>query len=226
MVFTDDMTPYRERKVRILNGAHTSTMLASYLAGKNFVGECMEDDAISTFMRKAIFEEVIPTLSLSKEELAAFAESVFERFRNPFIEHAVMSISLNSVSKYKARVLPSLEAYVKLNGKVPARLALGLASLIAFYRGTEIKDNALIGSRDGVEYQIKDNLEVLEVFASVWKNYDGSKAAATRVVDTVFAQAAWWGKDLHTIPGLAEVVSSNLYDILTRGMEAVLAEAA
>jgi tagaturonate reductase len=225
-VFTDDMTPYRERKVRILNGAHTSTMLASYLAGKNYVGECMDDDAINNFMRKAIYEEVIPTLSLSKEELAAFAESVFERFRNPFIEHAVLSISLNSVSKYKARVLPSLEKYVEINGKVPARLAVGLASLIAFYRGIEIRDGALIGERNGAEYLIKDNLPILETFAAAWKNYDESEAAAAKIADTVLSQTEWWGKDLRTIPGLTQVVSGYLYDILTKGMEAVLSEVA
>jgi tagaturonate reductase len=225
-IFTKDMTPYRERKVRILNGAHTSTVLASYLAGKNYVGECMEDDAISSFMRKAIYEEVIPTLSLSKEELANFAESVFERFRNPFIEHAVLSISLNSVSKYKARVLPSLEKYVEINGRIPARLALGLASLIAFYRGTEIRNGALIGERDGAEYQIKDDLPVLETFAAAWKDYDDSQAGAAKIADTILSQTEWWGKDLRAIPGLAKVVATDLYAILTKGMESVLAAVA
>ena len=226
VIFTDDMTPYRERKVRILNGAHTATVLGAYLAGKNFVGECMDDEAISGFMRKAIFEEVIPTLSLSKEELAAFAEAVFERFRNPFIEHALLSISLNSVSKYKARVLPSLEKYVEINGKVPARLTLGLASLIAFYRGTEIKDGALIGKRNGIEYQIKDNPEILQAFAELWKGFDGSEAAVKKIADTVLGKSEWWGRDLRTIAGLTDAIVADLLAIESKGAAAVIASVA
>lgn len=224
-VFTDNMTPYRNRKVRILNGAHTSTMLASFLAGKNFVGECMEDAVIGDFMKKAIYDEVIPTLvpALTQTELEAFAEAVFERFRNPFIHHAVLSISLNSVSKYKARVLPSLRDYVAANGKVPVRLAFGLAALIAFYRGTQIKDGALIGHRDGQEYLIKDDLKILEVFANTWEGFDGSPAGIVKIADTILQQKEWWGKDLREVPGLAENIVADLTFIETKGMVAALA---
>ena len=111
------MTPYRERKVRILNGAHTATVLAAYQAGENLVGECMKDPLIRDFMTRAIYDEVIPTLTLPKQELEAFAASVFERFSNPFIQHALLSISLNSVSKYKTRVLPSVERYLAIKGR-------------------------------------------------------------------------------------------------------------
>ncbi len=147
VVFTENMKPYRDRKVRILNGAHTNTVLAAYLAGKDFVGECMKDDLISSFMKKAIYDEVIPTLTLPPQELRDFAEAVFERFSNPFIHHAVLSISLNSVSKYKARVLPTLEEFVAARGRIPARLAFGLAALIAFYRGEMTKEGFLLGRR-------------------------------------------------------------------------------
>jgi len=224
VIFTNDMKPYRNRKVRILNGAHTSTMLAAYLSGKNLVGECMDDAVVSGFMKKAIYEEVIPTLvpALSQEELEAFAEAVFERFRNPFIHHAVISISLNSVSKYRARVLPSLKEFVTKNGKVPVRLAFGLAALIAFYRGSEIKDGALIGHRDGKEYQIKDDLKVLEGFAKAWEGFDGSQAATVKLVDTILSQTDWWGKDLRTISGLAEVIVADLELIAAKGMYAAL----
>jgi tagaturonate reductase len=225
VIFTDNMTPYRNRKVRILNGAHTSTMLASFLAGKNFVGECMEDAVIGNFMKKAIYDEVIPTLipALTQTELEAFAEAVFERFRNPFIHHAVLSISLNSVSKYKARVLPSLKDYVATKGKIPVRLAFGLAALIAFYRGTEIKDGALIGHRDGQEYLIKDDLRILETFAKTWEGFDGSPVAIVRVVDTILQQKEWWGRDLREVAGLAENIVADLSFIETKGMQAALA---
>lgn len=222
VIFADSMKPYRDRKVRILNGAHTSSVLAAYLAGKDFVGECMEDALIGGFMKKAILEEVIPTLTLPKAELEAFAEAVFERFSNPFIKHALLSISLNSVSKYKARVLPSVEEYVAKTGKVPARLTFGLAALIAFYRGTTIKDNALIGTRDGKEYLIKDDLHILETFAKVWTGFDGSTAAIAKVVDTVLQQKDWWGKDLREVSGLADAIAIDLDLILNKGMKAAL----
>jgi tagaturonate reductase len=222
VIFTENMKPYRDCKVRILNGAHTSTVLAAFLAGKNFVGECMEDAVISGFMKKTIHDEVIPTLSLPKQELEDFADAVFERFSNPFIKHALLSISLNSVSKYKARILPSVEEYVATKGKIPARLALGLAALIAFYRGTTIKDGALIGQRDGEEYLIKDDVPVLETFAKAWNGFDGSTAAIAELTDCTLQQQDWWGKDLREIPGLAETITANLDTILNKGMAAAL----
>jgi tagaturonate reductase len=222
VVYTDDITPYRNRKVRILNGAHTSTMLAAFLAGKDFVGDSMKDPVLYNFMKRAIYEEVFPTLPLTKKELGTFAEAVFERFRNPFVHHPVLSISLNSVSKYKARVLGSLQDYFAAKGTIPTRLAFGLAALIAFYRGTEIKDGALIGHRDGKEYLIKDDLVVLEIFAKAWKVFDGSDAAIARVVDSILKQKGWWGKDLREIPGFVEVIVADLTLIEKDGMYAAL----
>jgi tagaturonate reductase len=222
VVFTDSVKPYRDRKVRILNGAHTATVLAAYLAGKDFVVECMRDPVISGFMKKAIHEEIIPTLTLPRQELEAFADAVVERFSNPFIKHALLSISLNSVSKYKARVLPSVEAYVAARGRVPARLAFALAALVAFYRGTTIKDASLIGQRDGKEYAIKDDLPILETFAKLWRDFDGSAAGVSKLVDAVLRKEEWWGKDLRGIPGFTAAVTSGLGLILDKGMKAAL----
>ena len=222
VIFTDDLKPYRERKVRILNGAHTSTVLAAYLAGKNFVGECMADPGIGGFMRQAIFDEVIPTLTLPREELEKFADAVFERFRNPFIQHALLSISLNSVSKYRTRVLPSLEQYLAMRGKLPARLTFALAALIAFYRGTEVRDGALIGHRNGEEYRIQDDHAVLEAFAGQWSGWDGSTAGIHRLADAVLQREDWWGKDLRQLSGLAAAVSGSLESILRDGMRTAL----
>ena len=222
VIFADDMTPYRDRKVRILNGAHTTTVLAAYLAGEDLVGECMNDLVISGFMKRAIYDEVIPTLTLPKDELEAFAAVVFERFSNPFIKHALLSISLNSVSKYKARVLPSVEQYIAIKGKVPARLAFALAALIAFYRGTVIQEGALIGHRDGKEYRIQDDLSVLETFAGLWSNFDGSTAGIHKLTDAVLQREDWWGKDLRQLPGMSAAVSGYVESILTRGMQASL----
>ena len=141
VVWTDDVTPYKKRKVRILNGAHTMTVLAARRAGLETVRDAMEDELVFEFMRKGIFEEIIPTLDLPKAELEQFANDVIERFKNPFIKHYLLSIALNSVSKFKVRVLPSLLEYRKANGKNPTNLVFSLAALIAFYKGDEANDS-------------------------------------------------------------------------------------
>jgi tagaturonate reductase len=224
VLWTNDITPYRERKVRILNGAHTSSVLAAFLAGKNYVGEMMNDELTGGFIRKAIREEVIPTLSLPKDEVEQFANAVFERFSNPFIKHALLSISLNSVSKYKARVLPSLEQYLKMNGSVPRRLAFGLAALIVFYRGTEIRGTSLIGHRDGEEYPITDDMPVLTTFSELWSHCDGSSASLATVTNKVLERSEWWGEDLTQFDGLAVAVSGFVTSILKDGMPAALTQ--
>ena len=218
VIFADDMTPYRERKVRILNGAHTATVLAAYQAGENLVGESMQDPMIRDFMTRAIYDEVIPTLTLPKRELDAFALSVFERFSNPFIQHAFLSISLNSVSKYKTRVLPSIEKYLATKGELPPRLTFALASLITFYRGTEVRDGALIGNRGDEQYRIQDEQSILETFAQLWSRFDGSSEGACRLTESVLQQEDWWGKDLRQLPGLPLAVSGYVESILNRGM--------
>jgi tagaturonate reductase len=224
VIVADSIKPYRDRKVGILNGAHTSTVLAAYLAGLETVGECMEDLMIADFMRHAIYDEVIPTLTLPEGELESFADSVFERFRNPFIRHSLKSIALNSVSKYRARVLPSLERFVALQGELPMRLAFALAALIVFYRGTTVVDDALIGHRDGHPYQVKDNLPILEKMAGLWSCFDGSTEGMRKLTDTILGQAEWWGKDLREIPGLPGAVAEYTEAILTRGARAAMCE--
>lgn len=135
VVWTTDLTPYRTRKVRILNGAHTMTALAAFLAGLDTVRECVEDSQFGPYMRRAIFEEILPLLPPPEEESRAFAESVMERLANPFIKHLLLSIALNSVSKYRVRVLPSLLEYRSWRGALPANLTLSLAAVLIFYRG-------------------------------------------------------------------------------------------
>ncbi len=144
VVWTNDVTPYKKRKVRILNGAHTMSVLAARLAGLETVGEMMGDADFMAYINKGLFEEIIPVLDLPKDELEYFANAVIERFKNPFIKHYLLSIALNSVSKYKVRVLPSLLEYKAQFGKVPAVLTFGLAALIKFYKGDEANDDAAV----------------------------------------------------------------------------------
>ncbi len=222
VIWTDDMTPYRSRKVRILNGAHTMMVLAAYLAGKDTVGQCIEDQLISTFMKRGVAEEIIPTLDLPKQELEAFAAAVVERFSNPFVKHYLLSISLNSTSKYKARVLPSVQEYLKRKGKLPELLTFSLAGLIAFYRGTELRDGALIGRREGNEYKIQDDQPVLELFQKLWKECDGSQGGIKTLVEKVLARSEMWGMDLNTLPGFTAAVASDLQAIVSKGVAAAM----
>jgi tagaturonate reductase len=222
VIFAEDMTPYRDRKVRILNGAHTSTVLAAYQAGENLVGECMKAPLIRDFIVRAIYDEVIPTLTLPKQELDAFAAAVFERFSNPFIHHALLNISLNSVSKYRTRVLPSVEQYLAMNGELPTRLTFALAALITFYRGTEVRGGSLIGHRGDEEYRIQDGQAILETFAHLWSRFDESVEGIRTLTEAVLEREDWWGKDLRQLPELSESVSGFVESMLNRGMRAAL----
>ena len=224
VIWTDDMTPYRTRKVRILNGAHTMTVLAAYLFGKDTVKECMDDPIISAFMKKGIYEEIIPTLDLPEAELNEFAAAVSERFANPFIKHYLLSIALNSTSKFKTRVLPSILEYIKRKNSLPKTLTFSLASLLAFYRGSEIQDNALIGNRNGNEYKIQDDMPVLEIFKSAWEKYDDSLQGAQSLVSHFFSLKDIWGMNLNELDGFTDAASEYLFDIVNNGMNQAIAK--
>ena len=151
-IFTDNIIPYKQRKVLILNGAHTSFVMASFLAGNDLVLQSMNDQVVFNFIKQTIFDEVIPTLALPKNDLVKFALDVFERFRNPFVKHVLLAISLNSFAKWSTRCLPSLLDFVKLKNKLPVHLAFSLAALIAFYKGNEFRDKDLIGMILSIEF--------------------------------------------------------------------------
>lgn len=139
VVWTDDVTPYKKRKVRILNGGHTSMVLAAHLYGLETVGQCVDDEVVGKFLRKTIFEEIIPTLGNSEVDIQ-FGKDVIERFANPFVKHKLLSIALNSVSKFTARVLPTILEYYEQNKKLPECLTFSLAALLAFYKTDAAND--------------------------------------------------------------------------------------
>lgn len=139
IVWTDDVKPYKRRKVRILNGGHTSMVLGAYLYGLETVGECLKDETVSSFLKKCIFEEIIPTLGNSQTDID-FGNAVLERFSNPFIKHMLLSIALNSVSKFSVRVLPTILEYKEKFGAFPPALTFSMAALIAFYRTDKAND--------------------------------------------------------------------------------------
>ena len=216
VIYTDNQKPYKQRKVRILNGAHTSFVLASYLAGNDYVLESMQDTMIHDFMYQTIFDEVIPTLTLPEKDLKDFANAVITRFNNPYVKHALLSISLNSVSKWRARCMPSFLSYIEKEGKLPKHLTFSLASLIAFYNGTELRDKALIGHRDGQEYQIMDDAAVLSFFA------ENSTKDSKTLVNAFLSNEEFFGQDLTKEKGAAEAVAAYLEDIRTLGMREAL----
>ncbi|WP_194976563.1 tagaturonate reductase [Aquiflexum lacus] len=195
--FVKEQSPYRTRKVRILNGAHTALVPVAYLDGFRTVREAVEDKIIGKFIKDTIYNEIIPTLDLPKEELEQFAADVLDRFRNPFIHHELISISLNSVSKFKVRVLPSLLEYHSKTGSWPKNLTKSLAALIKFYNG-----------RTGHEtIPLKDDASVLEFFEKIWKEDD-----LTLIVSETLGRVDFWGEDLRNYEGLEEVVLVHLED--------------
>ena len=217
-----DVMPYKHRKVRILNGAHTGFVLGAYLAGQNIVRDCMQNDSISGFMNKMLNEEVIPTLvnHLDKDDLDEFAGAVKDRFNNPFVDHELMSISLNSTSKWKARNMPSFLQYIEKNGKLPVCLTMSLAAYIAFYSSdiSELTDAGLICKRPaGNNYTVSDDRWALEFY------YEHRNDSAEDLVKAVLGNKKMWDRDLNEIKGLTDAVLRDLKMIREEGAEAAYA---
>ena len=209
-----DVTPYKKRKVRILNGAHTGFVLGAYLAGFDIVRDCMHDDTVLGFMNKMLYEEVIPTLPLDKDDLMNFASAVQDRFNNPFVNHELMSISLNSTSKWRARNMPSLLDYIQINGKLPACLTMSLAAYIAFYSNDiqALTDSGLVCRRaKGNEYTVSDDRWALEFY---WAHKDD---CVEDLVHAVLTNTDMWGQDLTAISGFETAVAQDLALIRKEG---------
>lgn len=219
ILVTDDHTPYKQRKVRILNGAHTSMIMAAYLAGQNIVRGCMEDEVICGFMNKTIYDEIIPTLDLPKAELTDFAAAVTQRFNNPYIDHALLAISLNSAAKWKARVMPSLLEYHKRQGALPACITFSFAAYLLFYHnGREWGEHCLIGLRGEERYQIQDDQWVLDFF------YNHRNDDNATLVRAVVRNEKMWGTQLAALPGFEDAVVAALGRIEAVGMYAAMKE--
>lgn len=170
VIWTDDIKPYKKMKVRILNGSHTSLVFASLLCGISTVKQSLDDDDLHKFLNLCMFDYILPTLG-DTEENRAFANAVFERFANPYIKHMWKSISLNSVSKFNARVLPTIIDYINKNNAVPKPLAFSLACLIEYYKNNEVND-----SENAVNYIREHNIENILSNTDIW-DYDLSMLA-------------------------------------------------
>ncbi|MCR5419419.1 MAG: tagaturonate reductase [Lachnospiraceae bacterium] len=214
ILITDNVDPYKKRKVRILNGAHTSMIMAAYLTGKDIVRDCMKDDVIKGYMNKALQYEIIPVLKgLDRKDLEEFASAVTDRFANPFIDHELLSISLNSASKWKARVMPTVLEYYEQKGELPPILTFSFAAFLMFYHcGREMDERALKGYRDGKEFFIKDDEWILNEFLKL-KDADTDKLAC-EIIDN----EKMWDKSLKTLPGFKDEVIRDLKLIESKGM--------
>jgi tagaturonate reductase len=210
VLFVPSEEPYHERKVTLLNGPHTVLSPTGYLSGFNTVAECVEDKTIGSYIRKVMFDELLPTLNLSKNELEQFAGDVLDRFRNPFIKHHVTSIMLNSFPKYKTRDLPGLKTFLERKGSLPDGLTLGLAAIITYYKG---------GKRGTDEIVIQDDKKIIDLLKTLWDT-----GSMSQIAKGVLGATFIWGEDLNRIEGLTDKITGYLDDIQQKGIVKVVEE--
>jgi tagaturonate reductase len=219
VVRTDDIRPYRERKVRLLNGTHTASALAAFHAGLDTVFEMVEDPLFARLVNHVAFEELAARVPLPEAERLGYARSVLERFGNPFIRHELISIAFNSVSKLRVRLLPPVKYAMAAGKGAPRLLAFSLAALLWFYRGTA-RDGAYVGARQKGEYPIRDEPLVLATMAEAWalEPAVGSGVVAARLI----GEARLWGEDLTRVGNLSAEASTAFEAIEQRGVRGAL----
>jgi tagaturonate reductase len=207
-----------ERKLRLLNGAHTASVSAALLAGCTTVRDAVADDVVGPFVRRALLDEILPTVDAP--DAAPFAREVLDRFANPFVRHALFDITLQGTAKLRVRLVPPIVAFGRRTGRAPAALALGFAAHLAFMRGD------LHAARRAAGLPVPPDDEGERVRA-LWTapSADGpdDDARASRVARTACADAALWGADLAAVPGFADAVAAQLARILRDGVRAALA---
>lgn len=211
---SDQIDLYRECKVGLLNGAHTALASIAYLQGFDFVRESLKNPLTKKYLDFLFNKEIIPSLRLAKKELVEFAEQVITRFENPSLNHQWLAISLNSMSKYKTRLLPQVLVYIQKNSSLPSFSLFALASLIVFYRG----------ERQGEKFILKDDAIWLKFFRKSWLSLDKGEMSYEQLVEGVLTQKDHWGQDLNEIAGLKEKVVLYLEKIEFQGITQALQE--
>jgi tagaturonate reductase len=213
-IVVDDLTPYRTRKVRILNGAHTAMTPVAYLSHLETVEDVVNDPDVGVFLTEMITEEIIPTLEGEEKELSLYAEEVLSRFANPYFKHYLMSISLNSISKFQTRNIPTFLEYMNHKCMMPKRMVFSLSSLIYFYRGKRGEENI----------DLQDQLETLKFFREIWKRYEEKMVTLHQLTEEVLSNDQLWGRNLADIPNLVEMVANHLLQIEENGVPNALKE--
>ncbi|MDO6470421.1 tagaturonate reductase [Maribacter sp. 1_MG-2023] len=213
VLFVDDLKEYREMKVRILNGAHTSLVPVGYLAGLRTVLESMNDDLVRNHVLQVLSEEIKPTLTnFSEKEIDAFINAVIDRFKNPTLKHFLIAISLNSTSKFQARLLPAFKEYTQINGHFPKRIAFSLACLIRFYKG----------EFDGEHIPVNDDANVLGYFNEEWRKVTEQHQTIENLVTNVLSNSDIVGENLTTYNGLVQFVTKSINSINEVGVKECL----
>ena len=220
VIWADDVRLYRERKVKILNGGHTLMTIPAFLSGIDTVKAAVDDPVVFEFLKKGIYREIIPALDLDNDELTDYADTIVERFQNPYVKHLLYNISLNSVSKFNVRLLPSLINYHHKTGRIPEAIAFSLAALVYFYRTVKNAAGQYTGKRNGEEYIVRDEQDIIEILFQFWQNYDENRGLD--FVSSVLADARLWGRDLTTVPQLTQAVYEHLHCIEEIGTAAAL----
>ncbi len=210
----EDLKPYKQRKVGILNGCHTALVPVAYLCGIELVKDAVENPDLAAFIQKLLDNEIIPNLGMPVDYLKDYAETVLNRFRNPFINHQLLSISLNSMTKFKTRLLPQFMEYYKSNSSVPPLMSLSLAALICFYRGT----------LDGKEYPVNDDKPFLDLYKELWQKDPESLEDAMDIAGRILSLDDHWGVSLKSLDGLHQKVGEDILKIITNGMTKTLEE--
>jgi tagaturonate reductase len=226
VIFTDDYAPYRDRKVRILNGSHTALGPTAFLAGQTYVKNTIEDETFDTFWKALLFDEIIPSLPYPEEDMETFAFQVMERFKNPFLKHEWKKILLNSTSKVRARLVPSILAYHKKNKTCPRFLAFSLAAFLRYMllHDKTANDNSFwANDENGDPYRVDDDAAAGDIFLAAWQNRNSKqRAVVTEVVSGLLKNKTLWDADLHAIPGLADQVTTDFLSINEMGMREAL----
>jgi tagaturonate reductase len=205
VVIAPDITHYRERKLRLLNGTHTISVCLGYLRGLNTVRECMEHPEMSQFFESVMIQEVAPTLPTGTPEgNIAFAREVLDRFRNPAIVHFLLNITLQATSKMKMRNVPTLLRYAEKFGQAPPLMARGFAAYLAFLRPVKFENGQYFGQRGAEFYPIQDDHAAY--FHAAWQAHPAPADLAAHVC----ADAQLWGTDLAQVPGFLAKVTAEL----------------
>ena len=213
MVVTDDITPYRVRKVRILNGTHTITVPAAYLCGCETVREAIDDPLVSEFLRRVMLDEIVPSLDLDADRAQAFAQEVLDRFANPFIRHELLDITFQQTTKMRVRVLPSLLDFVGKRDAVPESIAFGFACFLLFQHEDYRPADEALPTDDARAY-----------WHGRWAGVEDleDEEALRRFVATVAADEDRWGRDLSVVPGFLPAVENHLVRVVQQGPRAAL----
>lgn len=220
-IVTEDISPYRERKVRILNGAHTISVPTAFLAGEETVLDMMENEHTGTFVEGVMLEEIVPTLDVEPGSAEEFAHEVLDRFRNPYLEHQLIDITFQETTKMRHRIVPSIVGHYEETDVAPQRICYGFANYLLFMRGREEEDGTVYGYRDDERYPIQDDRA--DYFMERWNGVDPeSQGDIKLLVDEVCSNEDLWGTDLSALPGFTRTVTDYLDRSLNGGVSASL----